>query len=87
VGNVLWKWVYFSRQSIKLAEEAMNTADALLEESVDDLNWPVILALAYDSGFTFYDASYLWLAQALEIPMYTRDNKVLKHFPATAKVY
>lgn len=87
VGNVLWKWVQFSGQAGKLAGQAIQTAEVLLEETVEDLDWTEVLNLACKSGCTYYDASYIWLARTLEIPLLTRDKKVLKHFQEIAKNY
>lgn len=36
------------------------------------------LALALDHGLSIYDASYLWLALSLELPLLTHDERLAK---------
>ena len=35
-----------------------------------------VLALAFDTGLTAYDAAYLWLAHELNVPLVTLDKKL-----------
>lgn len=52
--------------------------------TVEDLDVLSIDEIARDTGLTFYDASYLWLAQCRKLPLYTRDDKILKAAPGSA---
>ena len=35
-----------------------------------------VLALAFDTGLTAYDAAYLWLSHELSVPLVTLDKKL-----------
>jgi predicted nucleic acid-binding protein len=39
-----------------------------------------------DYGITFYDASYVWLARKLDLPLVTEDNKLRKAVERELKV-
>lgn len=59
------------------------------EEALEDLaRWPLqfrpidrraVLRIAWATGLTAYDASYLWLARHLGIPLVTLDKKLAAH--------
>jgi predicted nucleic acid-binding protein len=59
------------------------------EDALEDLgHWPLqfrpierraVLRVAWASGLTVYDASYLWLARHLGIPLITLDKKLAAH--------
>jgi predicted nucleic acid-binding protein len=56
--------------------EAFEKFNALSIESID-IDTRAVLELALDSGLTFYDASYLWLAQASGAELVTLDRKLM----------
>ncbi len=87
LGNVLWKVLQFSDHPEKEIKKAFTLAEQLIEETVEELDWEAVLSFAKENELTYYDASYVWLAQTLEIPLYTRDKKILRNCPATAKTY
>ncbi|HZT76621.1 MAG TPA: type II toxin-antitoxin system VapC family toxin [Vicinamibacterales bacterium] len=59
------------------------------EDALEDLvHWPLqyrpidrraVLRTAWATGLTVYDASYLWLARFLGIPLVTLDKKLAAH--------
>lgn len=44
--------------------------------SLDPVDVAAVLSLALDTGLTPYDASYLWLARSLEVPLVTLDRQL-----------
>ena len=55
--------------------------EALVEALGLDINWrnvdhPQVLALALETGLTTFDASYLYLARALGLPLVTFDRQL-----------
>lgn len=63
------------------------TADVLLADLADagrlhvtffDPPTDEVLTLALETGLTVYDASYLWLAVALELPLVTLDRQLAR---------
>ena len=53
-------------------------------KTVEDIDVLSIDEIARETGLTFYDAAYLWLARCRELPLYTRDGKILKIAPDLA---
>jgi predicted nucleic acid-binding protein len=47
-----------------------------------DVDSPATLALADKHSLSFYDASYLWLAQELKLPLVTLDTRMRKAYHA-----
>jgi predicted nucleic acid-binding protein len=45
---------------------------------------PDVLALAVQSGCTAYDCEYVALAEALDVPLVTEDQDLLRAFPGRA---
>jgi predicted nucleic acid-binding protein len=57
----------------------------MLTETVENLQWRAVLDLADSRRLTFYDASYVWLAQSRGLTLRTRDAEVLRGCPDIAK--
>ncbi|MCZ6672569.1 MAG: type II toxin-antitoxin system VapC family toxin [Verrucomicrobia bacterium] len=87
LGNVLWKVFQFSSQPGIDIKQAFDSAEKLIEDTVEGLNWEEIPEVANSNALTYNNASYVWLAQTLTIPLYTRDKKILKNCPELARTY
>ena len=46
--------------------------------SLHDVDVPGVLGIAVERGVTYYDASYLWLAETLHAPLISLDAKLLQ---------
>jgi len=46
--------------------------------NLEDVNCTEAEEIAMDYGITFYDASYVWLARKLNLPLVTEDNRLRK---------
>lgn len=78
LGNVLWKEVMlkktYSRHEgellIACVEKVLAGMFLLHPEST------LVFKTAVHSGLTYYDASYVYAAQSLGLPLVTEDNKI-----------
>lgn len=84
IGNVAWKCSKFGQIDREDAETALGKAGGLLMEIERDLDFPGIYRLAAETGLTFYDASYVWLARSRGLKLRTRDKEVLRICPDVA---
>jgi len=72
-------------KSQKSPEEVGNIRKAFSEFfKLEDLNlvtvdFQAVFSLAFQKSITAYDASYLHLSRALEVPLLTFDQELLKH--------
>lgn len=85
VGNVLCKQVRWGGLDPQLAARQMELATSLLTTVIDELDTPAVLALALHGQLSYYDASYVWLARAHGLPLYTRDGQILRECADTAR--
>jgi predicted nucleic acid-binding protein len=85
VGNVLWEKMQFQYMTRDAARRFFEQGEAMLTETVENLQWRAILDLADSRRLTFYDASYVWLAQSRGLTLRTRDAEVLRGCPDIAK--
>ena len=78
LGNAVWKDVVLLKKITR--EDGLNlmafVARVLNSMVVVDVDSVEVLKVATDYKVTFYDASYVWLAQELELPLVTEDNKL-----------
>ena len=82
LGNVAWKMVRFGKKwSEERAMDAMKMASALLTEVETNLHWSEVMALALKQQVSYYDASYVWLAQSRGLPLYSRDERLRRKCP------
>ena len=64
-------------ENLETLEQALATA-LMLPIHWSDVNHLAVLRLALDTNLTTYDASYLYLAHALAIPLATFDRQLLQ---------
>lgn len=76
VGNTCWKKCRRFPDAAPLFVQAMGLMGnlALTLHDVDPVG---VLTLANQRGVTFYDASYLWLAETLGAPLVSLDERLL----------
>ena len=63
------------------AHRSIEQGEAMLAETVENLQWRTILDLATGRRLTFYDASYVWLAESRGLKLRTRDAEILRACP------
>ena len=87
VGNVFLKLVRRKKESLDPSElgEILRDTRVLLIDSVDEVDPGGIWSIAVDSGLTYYDASYVWLAETRGLTLRTRDKEILEKFPHLAR--
>jgi predicted nucleic acid-binding protein len=73
--NVAWKRAKKQPVAIALFLEALEVLDGLglRFRGIDQAE---VVKLALATGLTAYDATYLWLARALRMPLVTLDKKL-----------
>jgi predicted nucleic acid-binding protein len=81
LGNVFWKKVRFQDMPPDAAHRSIEQGEAMLAETVENLQWRAILDLATGRRLTFYDASYIWLAHSRGLKLRTRDAEILRECP------
>jgi predicted nucleic acid-binding protein len=84
-GNVAWKLSKFGRLSPADGEALVGMIERLLAGIEIHPDSMAIYRLASDSGLTFYDASYVWLAQCRGLQLRTRDQQILQAYPEVAR--
>jgi predicted nucleic acid-binding protein len=84
LGNVLWKKCRFEGEDRLKMARLLGVANAVLSETVEEVDTPAILEIATASGLTFYDASYVWLARSRGRKLRTRDDQILREYPDVA---
>jgi predicted nucleic acid-binding protein len=79
--NVAWKR---ARKQPKAATLFVDALDLLSGFSLRfrGVNHEQVLKLGLSTGLTAYDASYLWLARALGMPLVTLDTQLAAHAKA-----
>jgi predicted nucleic acid-binding protein len=82
--NILALYLRQGHLDLSAALQYMNEAAALLSGREYQVPSAPVLELARESGCSAYDCEFVHVAQELEVPMVTSDNKVLRAFPATA---
>ena len=85
LGNVFWKNVRFRDMPLAAAQRSLEHGEAMLAETITNLDWQNVLNLASDTRISFYDASYVWLARSRRLKLRTRDTRLLRACPDVAK--
>ncbi|MDT7862742.1 MAG: type II toxin-antitoxin system VapC family toxin [Saccharolobus sp.] len=80
LGNVIWKEVtIFKRITKDEGEKLYQFLLKVLETmNLEDVNYDEVEKIAIKNGISFYDASYVWLARNLSLPLITEDEKLRK---------
>ncbi len=76
--NVLATCLRFDRIPIAPLVAAWNRALVLFESATCQVDMPEALRIAGQYGVSAYDAQYVALAQALQVPLITEDRKLLR---------
>lgn len=79
IGNVLWKEnqqkkIKDPEQVAKIFSEAIEPSRKLEIDSIAD-----VLAVAIERKLTFYDASYVYVAEKEKLKLVTQDTELLKN--------
>lgn len=77
LGNVLWKTARFVDEANFDANRLLSLSELLVEETIEP-STVHILEIAMETGLSFYDASYVWLARQRGLKLRTRDKKILQ---------
>ncbi len=82
-GNILGK---YQRLDLFSENSSMKAWDQTLQimHTVHEIDVFAVDKIAKESDLTFYDASYVWLAQNRGLNLYTRDKKILRNCPEVA---
>ncbi|WP_149564987.1 type II toxin-antitoxin system VapC family toxin [Sulfuracidifex tepidarius] len=80
LGNIIWKGVYLHKRisktdGLKLSSFITRLLNTM---NMEDINCEEVEEIAIDYGISFYDASYVWLARRLALPLVTEDIKLRK---------
>jgi predicted nucleic acid-binding protein len=88
LGNIVWKEVFLHKRISR--EEGLRLlsfiSKVLNTMNLEDVNCKETEEIALDYGITFYDASYVWLARKLDLPLVTEDNRLRKAVERELKV-
>jgi len=82
--NILALYMRREYLSLKYAREFINEAEALMESGEYAVESNSVLQLITQSSCSAYDCEFVALAQSLDVPLVTADQKIVKNFPATA---
>lgn len=87
IANVLWKYVRWHGLDIALAQEYLHQLDQLFLHRVPTSDLMVdALTQAATYNITAYDACYVALAQRVNVPLITADEKLVKAINDSARV-
>ena len=75
LGNVCWKKCRKHSGQAEAIRKSLRWL-AELEVQLHDVNATEVLDLAHRVDISFYDASYLWLARHLGLPLVTLDKRL-----------
>jgi predicted nucleic acid-binding protein len=80
--NLLALYIRQGIFSIEDAKENMSKAEDLLFRAEYGVESSRVLELASVSGCTAYDCEFVYVAEALGLPLVTSDKKLLRAFPS-----
>lgn len=79
LGNVAWKICRFEKGwKPELVRETLAKASHLIHQYVYDIEQSEVFSIALERDVSFYDATYLWVAQKLNTALWTRDRKLVR---------
>jgi predicted nucleic acid-binding protein len=79
VGNALWKEAYLLKRikdpykAAELIQEILKQINILIDPSFTD-----VIKLSLSRGLTFYDASYVYAAESMNMTLVTNDKQILR---------
>ena len=77
LGNVLWKETKKKKIDFRLAAQTFSEVLAELKKiNIDDIG--AILTIALERNLTFYDASYVYIAEGQGLKLVTEDLELIK---------
>jgi len=85
VWNALLQETKAQKIALQDATAAAGTAMRLLANRTDGCEPSIILATAYATGLTAYDATYVVLARSLGVVLVTEDKQILRACPDAAR--
>ena len=81
-GNIIASAVKRRRATVVEADALWRVLDAvrvrITRFELGPTQWRAALALAFERRLSIYDASYLWLAVSLQLPLCTDDERLAK---------
>ena len=77
LGNVALKCVRFGSLDPTIASLALKSLDSLLVDVLHTIDPEAIFEIAAQRNLSFYDAAHVWLAITKNLPLYSRDRKLL----------
>jgi len=78
LGSVLGKYLRAGKIDLDLMSELLVVSEGLVFETVNEIDSALIARISVSRGLSFYDASYVCLAMSRNLPLRTRDSKILK---------
>lgn len=80
LGNVIWKEVTIFKgitedEGEKLYQFLLKVLETM---NLEDLKYNEVEKIGIKNRISFYDASYVWLARNLSLPLITEDEKLRK---------
>ncbi len=82
--NVLALYIRKGHLTLARAQAYVEMAESLLGDHVHEVIPASVLELTAHSGCSAYDAEFVHLAQALQVPLVTNDGALLRLFPGVA---
>lgn len=83
--NVLVTYHRVKRLDLAICEQLMEEAERIMEGRSYTIDAQAILEAAVRTGCAGYDAEFVALAEYLNIPLVTYDQKVLQRCPSVAR--
>jgi predicted nucleic acid-binding protein len=82
--NVLLLYIRNGKLDLGNAIEITSEAEKLIVSAENSIDSSRVLELAVRSGCTAYDCEFVYLAEALGVPLVTSDKKLVNAFPSIA---
>jgi predicted nucleic acid-binding protein len=83
-GNVLRTYVRVGRKEAKDSLAMLRSGLGMIRFCEEPLEETILLE-AHASGLSYYDATYVTCARMHGLPLYTRDEEILKNCPEVAR--
>jgi predicted nucleic acid-binding protein len=80
----LLKYVRAGRLTEPEMRLALLESRQLVSETIDNIDIEAVWSVAIEKKLSYYDASYVWLAQSRGLALYSRDSGILRACPEVA---